>query len=309
MDLTVLGISAALLSAASWALGAILFKQLGESLSSFAMTLVKGALSVLLLAVAIAVCELLSRFGLDVTGFEAIGFTPLMVLALSGILGIAVADTCFFEALRELGPHSLVLLQTVGLILTPLGAVVFLGESRTPIEWFGIGLIVAGVTFVLYVNLSSDEQGGAGWRGLLFGLLSVFCMSASFIIAKPALESVSAIEATLIRMAAGTLGLLLLGLVTGRLGAWVVPLKDAGLAGRFLVAVCVVTFGGFWLSLLAMKHLDVSMATPLISTEPLFVLPLAALMLKEKITWRALAGTVATIAGIALLCWGAAGGP
>ena len=131
-------------------------------------------------------------------------------------------------------------------------------------------------------------------------------MSVSFLVAKPALDDISAMEATLIRMTAGTLGLLLVGLATRRLGAWVTPFSEARLAGRFTLAVCVVTFGGFWLSLLAMKHLDVSVATPLISTEPLFVLPLAALLLKEKITGRAVAGTVATIVGIALLCSGGA---
>ena len=62
-----------------------------------------------------------------------------------------------------------------------------------------------------------------------------------------------------------------------------------------------MTFGGFWLSLVAIRYADVSIASTLNSTEPLFVLPLAAFFLKERISFRAVLGSVATVAGIALL--------
>ena len=39
----IIGIGAALTSAAAWALGAILFKKIGEKASPFGMTLTKGA--------------------------------------------------------------------------------------------------------------------------------------------------------------------------------------------------------------------------------------------------------------------------
>ena len=54
MDPKWIGIIAALGSAASWAIGAILFKRLGESLQSSAMTLAKQIVSVMLLAAALA---------------------------------------------------------------------------------------------------------------------------------------------------------------------------------------------------------------------------------------------------------------
>ncbi len=82
------------------------------------------------------------------------------------------------------------------------------------------------------------------------------------------------------------------------------PFREPRLLGLFVVSVCVVTFGGFWLSLVAIKYVDVSIAYTLNSTEPLFILPLAVLILKEKITLRALLGTVVALAGIACLCLG-----
>ena len=120
--------------------------------------------------------------------------------------------------------------------------------------------------------------------------------------AKEALESASAMQGTFVRMGAGAVGLLLFGLFTRRLGEWVGSCRDARLAGSFLVAVCVVTFGGFWLSLVAIKHLPVAVANTLISLEPVFVLPLAAIVLKEKITSLQIVGTLTALGGVIVLC-------
>lgn len=290
MDLRALGISAALGSAASWAVGSLLFERLGERISPLAMTLAKGGVSVVLLGLTLVF-----------TGYEGVERQPLLLLILSGLLGIALGDTFFFEALQDLGAHALVLLLMLGQVLTVVLAVLFLGETPTLSAWLGIVLVVLGIGIVLSAKLSGEKQ-ALGLRGIAFGLLSVLCMSVSLIIAKKGLESISAIQATFIRMLSGTLGMLLFGTVTRRLGRWAMPFKDPNLACLFLVSVCVVTFGGFWLSLVAIKYVDVSIANTLNSTEPLFILPLTAIFLKEKIAFRAVVGTFITTVGIVFLC-------
>jgi len=291
MDYTSFGIFAALFSGLSWAVGSIMFKKLGDSLSSMAMTLMKGLLSIVLLAAVLVL-----------VGFQPIGGRDLGLLLFSGILGIAIADACFFEALKDIGPHALALLMTFGQVLTVIFAVILLGERPSAPTWAGIALVVVGIQVVLQAKLTGGKR-ASGVRGLAFGLTSVVCMSLSFIIAKKGLESVSAIEATLIRMLAGTAGMFIVGLVTRNLGKWVMPFKDVKLIAWFLLSVCVVTFGGFWLSLAAFKYLDASTAGILCATEPIFILPLAAVFLREKITLRAVVGTLLALVGICLLCW------
>lgn len=292
MDLRAIGLTAALASAASWAVGSILFTQLGKHISSLAMTLAKGVISVVLLGLALVL-----------TGYENMNQQDLLLLILSGLLGIALGDTFFFEALQDLGPHALVLLLMLGQVLTVVLAVVFLGETPTMAVWLGIVLVTLGIGIVLYTKLAGEKQ-ASGLRGIAFGLLSVLCMSVSILIAKQGLNSVSALQGTFIRMLSGTTGMLLFGTMTRRLAVWVVPFRDLKLVGHFLVAVCVVTFGGFWLSLVAIKYVDVSIANTLNSTEPLFILPLAAIFLKEKVTLKAVAGTVIALLGIVSLCVG-----
>jgi drug/metabolite transporter (DMT)-like permease len=74
--------------------------------------------------------------------------------------------------------------------------------------------------------------------------------------------------------------------------------------GLFIFSIGIITFGGFWLSLVAVKYVDVSIANTLNSTEPLFVLPLAAIFLKEKIAVKTFIGATIATAGVALLCAG-----
>jgi drug/metabolite transporter (DMT)-like permease len=65
----------------------------------------------------------------------------------------------------------------------------------------------------------------------------------------------------------------------------------------------VVTLGGFWLSIVAIKHVDVAIASTLSTVEPLFVLPLAAIILKERIdAWNATGAAVTVCGVIVLVC-------
>lgn len=285
-----IGVTAALASAASWAMGSILFQRLGEKVSPLAMTLAKGAVSVVYLGLA-----------LILTQIDRVDWQSLLILALSGLIGIALGDTFFFEALQDLGASVLVVLLMLGQVLTALFAVVFLKETPTQLVWMGIGLVVLGVGIVLSAKIWGESQ-QSKLKGIIFGLLSVLCMSGSIVIAKIGLASVSALQATFIRMLAGTLGIFCFGVSTQRLSNWTLPFYNQKLLGNFLLSVAVVTFGGFWLSLLAIKYVDVSVANTLSSTEPLFVLPLAAVFLHEKITHQALLGTGIAVLGIVLLC-------
>jgi len=285
-----IGILAALGSAASWSIGAVLFKELGESLSSFAMTLVKGAVSVLLLGV------LTVLFG----GYANIGREAYLYLILSGVLGIALSDTFFFSALKEVSPQTITLLFTFGQVVTVLLAVLLLGETLPLQGWAGIALIITGITIGMFSG--GTEKGTSSLRGIILGLISILLMSFSVILTKKGLAEVSTLYATFIRMFSGTMGMLLVGIATRKLGSWVTPFRDTRLMLKFALSVCVITLGGFWLAIVAFKYTTVAVANSLISTEPIFVLPVAAFLLKEKVTLQAVIGAVVATVGVIVLC-------
>ena len=289
MDPQLIGMAAALGSAASWALGSVLFRRLGDELPPVALTFAKGSASVVLLGALLLLM-----------GFNSLSAEAWWLLILSGLLGIAVGDTLFFLALNHLGAHAVVILFTLGQVLTVILAVLWLGEQPRPLDWAGIALILGGVSVVMWLRMRG-EGGRTGIAGVIYGLLSVAAMAVSIILAKEALTSTGSVQATFVRMLAGTAGIFLFGHLTGQLRGRLQPLRQPGFFGFFLLSVVVVTFGGFWLSLAAIAYLDVAIANTLNATEPLFVLPLAALVLKEKITLPVVMASLATVIGIALI--------
>lgn len=289
MESKFIGVAAALGSAASWAVGSVLFKQLGDHLSPVAMTLAKGTVaSVFLAAVLVAI------------GAAPIANEPLVMLILSGVLGIAVGDTLFFMALQRLHAHAVVILFTLGQVLTVLLAVLLLGERPSTLEWVGMALVVVGVTAVLWVQLN-DEENRLSLVGVACGLASVLAMSFSVIMCKDALESVGTVQATLVRMVAGTVTMLVFAYGMRQMSGALDALARPKVMGQFLGSVGVITFGGFWLSIVAIANVDASIANTLNSTEPLFVLPLAAFILREKITPAIVGSSLVAVAGIGLI--------
>lgn len=279
----VAGYAGALGSAASWALASILFGRLGAAASPRGMNLFKCLAGVGFLGVAL----------LGV-GWEALSSRDFLFLGLSGLLGIAVGDTLFFASLVRLGPRPVVLLGMLGPVFTLLGSAAFLGERMGLGAWVGCVLVLGGVLLVLWAG-AEPGSGRLGGTGVLYGVGAALCMSAGILLAKVGVGEVGALQGTFVRMAWAAAGLL----------PWafrdLAPFREARLLRQGLGAVSVVIFGGFWLSLVGLKHLTASVATVLNATEPLFILPLSALLLGQRIRPLEIVGATAAVGGVALL--------
>jgi drug/metabolite transporter (DMT)-like permease len=285
-----LGGAAALFSAAAWALGSILFRRLGEKVSPLGMNLGKGIIGILYLGILILLL-----------GREPFNARAILNLGISGILGIALGDTLFFTALMYIGPRLTILLGMLGPVFTVILAVAFLGERPSFLAWTGIILTTAGVTWVL-LEQECEQKAKKKWiLGVSYALLSAVCTSVGIILAKVGVASVSALAGTFIRLFWGTIGLTIWGLRTGKIKNWLEPFRDVRVLQLASLATFVAIFGGFWLFLVALKYIDASCATILNSTTPLFIIPMAAIALREKISLRAILGSVVAVSGIALV--------
>lgn len=324
-----LGMLAALGSALAWAVGAILFRRIGERASPSAMNLAKSLMGIVLLGVAVAV-----------TGVSPIDRESLWRLAASGVLGIAVGDTLFFAALVRLEPRTTLLLASVGHVFAVLLSVLLLGERPTGLAWVGIALVIGGVGWVLQAGAEVPQEGASGagaaglegagkaagkgaagleaagkgaagrWPserviGILCGVGSALATSSSLLLAKTGVGGdVSTLEAAWVRLAAGVVAVGLVSAARGHLRADLGVLRLPGLVRELGVAVIVVMFGGFWLSLVSLRYADASVATALAATEPVFVLPLAKWWLGERVTIAAVVAACVVVIGVGLIVVG-----
>ncbi len=114
-----LGEVAALAAAFLWALAALPFSQLGKSLLPLVLNLAKGAIALLLLALTLLV---LQRPPVDLEAWV------MVLLLVSGGVGIGLGDTVYFAAITHLGARRALLLETLAPALAALLAGVGLGE-------------------------------------------------------------------------------------------------------------------------------------------------------------------------------------
>ena len=282
-----IGLIIATLSAASWAMGTILFEKIGHSMSAAAITFFKSLLSLLLMALLMTLSGWVLPSGRD-----------LLLLATSGIVGISVGDTLFFNSLQCLGARMQVLYFILGQVVTIVLSFLILGEVLTPVQYIGSVVILSGVMLVI---AGKQDDHPNKMRGVVEGLLAMVCYSISVIIIKQTVEHLSAVSVTFYRMLFSTLFVLVGGLLGGQMAKWAKPLKNKKTAALFLVNVTIVTYGGFLLSVLALKYIDVAIASVVATTETVFTFVFAYLVNGERPKRRELAGAAIAISGMLVM--------
>ncbi len=290
-----LGITAALTSAASWALASVLFKGLSEDWDSLSLTYAKSV-----------ICSLILLFLVLIFKIPVPPEKDILMLFGSGIIGILLGDSFFFAALKRLTPQALTVLLMCGQVITAIMALVFLGEHVVFQVWLGLGLVLFGLYCILLPEKNNGEnnENGAGktkFKGLIFGVISIVCMALSMIISKQALENNSTLWATLIRMSSAVFGMFTMGIIMRRISHWngLFILRKYRL--RFYFSALIITFGGFWLSMVAVKYVQVAVASTLMATEPIFALPFFAIIEKKKIHKSEVIGVLMAVVGLIMV--------
>ncbi len=119
----------ALSSALVWALAVILFRRSGETLPAFELNLFKNLFGLVLMVPTILLVE-----GLELPDYTSI---ELLLVFLSGLLGIAVADTWYLKALNMMGASRTGIVSSLFSPFVIFLSAVFLGERLVSWQWLG----------------------------------------------------------------------------------------------------------------------------------------------------------------------------
>ncbi|MBN2381358.1 DMT family transporter [bacterium] len=288
---------AALTAAFSWALATVLFGRAGKSVSPLVLNFAKALIALILLGLT-----------LIVTRAEPLPFAPygISLLMLSGIIGIGLGDTAYFQALNILGARRTLLMETLAPPITAVLALVLLEEYLGLWAWCGIGLTLAGIIWVIgeREQQSAQHPTGSLHKGLLFGLCFALAQSIGALLSRIALTQtpISPLWSALIRLMASFVFLgLMLALKKPSLAQESPKHIRWPLVMQIVMATFIGTFLGIWLQQISLKYTDAGIAQTLLSTSPVFVLPLAAIYLGDTVSMRAILGALCALAGISLL--------
>jgi drug/metabolite transporter (DMT)-like permease len=164
-------------------------------------------------------------------------------------------------------------------------------------------------------------------RGVIFGGLGGMCQAVGLVLSKlgmghdPRVEMppVGPWSATLVRMAFAAVGVVVLaGAIRDRRGPLppridvspesehLPPGSPASRQLPFALAMVMigVTFGpvlGVWSSMVAVDHAEAGIAATLMAMTPVFILPFAIFIERERVSWRAALGAMVAVAGVGIL--------
>jgi drug/metabolite transporter (DMT)-like permease len=297
-----LGEAMALGCAVTWAMGVILFKraEVQGSLSPHALNLFKNSLAIVLLTLTLGA---MGR-GLDL-GRSGADWLALLV---SGGIGIGLADTLYFAALRRIGAGPLALSEMVYSPVVVCLSVALLDERFGATLAVGGALVLSGVGLALWRAERSADAGArrVGLAGVGLGMLAATLMAAGVVLAKPALGRSDLVEATLVRLVGGVMVQLL----------WILPRPDRARVLGILRPQPVwwtllpASFMGAYVAMLlwlgGMKYTDASVASVLNQLTVVFTLILARIFLGEPLTGRRFSGALVAIAGAVVIVLGRA---
>lgn len=224
-------------------------------------------------------------------------------LSLSALAGFCVGDLCLFRAFVLLGARLAVLVMSLVPPLTALIGWIFLDERLSRLELAGMAVTVAGVAWVAAERRRADSGSVAGHRllGLLLGFGGAIGQAVGLILSKHGMAGYDAFAATQIRVAAGILGFAVIFTFAGIWPRVAAALKDrtamlrTGLGGFF------GPFLGVSLSLVAVQHTQSGVAATIMGIVPVLIIPPSVLILRERVSSRAIAGAAIAVAGTMLL--------
>lgn len=287
----------ALGTAVCWAVGSNLFAAAGRRMGS-------GTLNQLRIAVG-AVFLCLTLWVTHGTPWPTWASGPQIgFLAASGLIGFVFGDNFYFRSLVILGPGRATLLASLAPLFTVVIGWPVLGERPGAVALLGMAIIIGGIAWVLRERERAFHVSveGSAAVGVVAGVLGALGQATGYVLSKLALQTgIEPLPATVIRITAAMAGVWLLGAARGNVRRVLGVLRDRGAAGFMVGGAFMGPFLGVTLSLTALTFIQAGVASSITAVYPVFALLISARFHGERITPRAIAGTLVAVAGVVVL--------
>ncbi len=278
----------ALACAFVWAAAVLLFRRL-RGVHPVALNLFKNAVAAALLLATMAALGL--RFDLHRSAYD------WACLVGSGVLGLAVADSLFLSGLRRVDASVAAVADCAFAPTVIALSTVWLHEVPRPGFVWGAPMVLAGL---LMVGWQPPGDAKLDRRGLLLVLSGVMTTAMGVVLAKPALGRSTLVEATTVRLLAGSTALLLFEVARGK-GREALALFAPQPAWRVAVpATVLATYISMLLWLGGMKYGTASRASLLNQTGAIVLMVLSRAM-GERVPPRRWAGAAIALGGVAVV--------
>jgi drug/metabolite transporter (DMT)-like permease len=282
-------------SALVWAVAVLLFRVSGRTVHPIGLNLFKSLFSVIPLVITMLL--------LDESILPGTPWRDYALLGMSGLLGITISDTLFFQCLNLVGASLTAVIDCLYSPFVILFSFLFLGERLNSRQFLGVALILSALVIISRSKGRDLPPRKSLILGIGLGTLAMVTLAGSIVLIKPLLVRSPVLWATLWRNAAGGIALLfVLASHPGRRKIWSPLAAPANWRSMIPAA-----FLGAYIALVAwiagMKYTLASVAAPLNQLNSIFIFVLAAIFLKEKVTKEKMAAVALATVGAILVSW------
>lgn len=289
-----IGEIAALVTAILWSGSAIAFSEASKLIGSSLVNITRMVLGLVFLALTILFLNIDTNISLEQYYF----------LMISGVIGIASGDAFLFKALELIGARISMLLMAVAPIIAALLAYIFLDENISAWGILGIVITFTGILLVLLQKSEVENRSKNSITGIIFALLAALGQGGGLIFAKLAFNKgeINGFFATFIRLAAAFIVFYPILRFSNRLNNPIKKLKSNKKGLIFSsIGAFIGPYLGITMSLIAVKNAYVGIASTLMSTVPVIMLPIVYFYYKEKLSLNSILGAIITVLGISIL--------
>ena len=231
------------------------------------------------------------------------------ILGISGIIGLALGDASLFQSFVMVGPRIGMLMMSLAPVLSTILAWLFLGEILSIQELLGITITVLGIAWVVSEqtpeNNTHDKHNPRIYLyGLLFAFGGALGQALGLLTSKIGLQDdFPPLSGNLIRILFAVILIWTFTTFRGQTVQGFRKLRQHPQATRLMVLGSLSgPVLGVWLSLIAAQQASsLGVASTLMSLTPIFLLPIGYVVFHERISSRAVVGTVLSFIGVVLL--------
>lgn len=225
---------------------------------------------------------------------------------MSGVLGLTLGDAALFQAFIMIGTRLTILIFATNPIIAAWLAWLFLDEKLTGMQITGMLIALIGVTWVIAEKKNDKnkiEDRKNYFVGIMFAFLGAAGQAIGLITAKFGLvDDYPTLSGLVLRMITAVVAIWVWTFISGKTKETIEKLKKQPVAFKNIaIGAFTGPVIGVWLSLVAVKYAEIGVASTLTSLNPIFIIPLGYYFFNEKVSSRAIVGTVITLIGVIVL--------
>ncbi len=235
-------------------------------------------------------------------------------LTVSAVVGLVIGDGLLFYAFTQIGARLSMLLMALTPVIGTFLAWLFLGETLTWLELLAVTITIGGIAWVILerapankrrATLAEAETPRQFIVGILCGVGGAAAQAAGLVLSKQGMEGgFFPLSASLMRVVTATLVIWALAALQREARTTVSALRKQPARTFILAGALIGPVIGMSLSLAAVQLSHVGIASTLMALSPVLLLPLGHWIFQDRVTLRAVLGTVVAMFGVALIFLG-----